>query len=349
MAIPKRIVRQDETTHRNQRINEVQIRAIIPLIGIDEDEIVWVIGLVAGKPFLSIGDDEVNLRTQRRAGEVTPDDGLQFIIMLNGIEHAVFRQPFRQTKGRIAGEGAELQNAMRLNHMAEHRERAPLHVPAEHMRVQYMNVRIARNGLQNVIFRRRMDGNILFKCHNVTKIAAKLQKFLHISKIYCIFAANFNLFIEGMEKIDELDRKILKIITQSARIPFRDVAEQCGVSRAAVHQRVQKMFDNGTITGSSYHVQPKSLGYQLCVYIGIKMEKASMYNQVIAALEQIPEIVEAQYTLGEFGLLIKVYAHDNEHLLSLLNNKIQIIPGVADTTTLTTLAQPIYRQLPIEV
>ena len=152
-----------------------------------------------------------------------------------------------------------------------------------------------------------------------------------------------------MEKTDELDRKILRIITKSARIPFKDVAEKCGVSRAAVHQRVQKMFDNGIITGSSYHVEPKTLGYQLCVYIGIKMEKASMYNQVISALEKIPEVVEAQYTLGEFGLLIKVYAHDNEHLLSLLNTKIQVIPGVADTTTLTTLAQPIYRQIPIQI
>ena len=152
-----------------------------------------------------------------------------------------------------------------------------------------------------------------------------------------------------MEKIDELDRKILKILTKSARIPFKDVAAQCGVSRAAIHQRVQKMVDNGVITGSSYHVQPKLLGYQLCVYIGIKMEKASMYNQVIAALEQIPEVVEAQYTLGAFGLLIKVFAHDNEHLLALLNTKIQVIPGVADTTTLTALAQPIYSQLPIEV
>ena len=170
-----------------------------------------------------------------------------------------------------------------------------------------------------------------------------------MSKYFSNFAALFNHLNKIMEKIDELDRKILKIITKSARIPFRDVAEQCGVSRAAVHQRVQKMFDSGVITGSSYHVRPKSLGYQLCVYIGIKMEKASMYDQVIAALEKIPEVVEAQYTLGEFGLLIKVYAHDNEHLLSLLNNKIQAIPGVADTTTLTTLAQPIYRQLPIEV
>ncbi len=139
-----------------------------------------------------------------------------------------------------------------------------------------------------------------------------------------------------MEKIDELDRKILKIITTSARIPFKEVAEQCGVSRAAVHQRVQKMFDNGVITGSSYHVQPKMLGYQLCVYIGITMEKASMSNQVITALQQIPEVVEAQYTLGAFGILIKVFA-------------IQAIPGVSDTTTLTALAQPIYRQIPVEI
>ena len=152
-----------------------------------------------------------------------------------------------------------------------------------------------------------------------------------------------------MEKIDELDRKILRIITQNARIPFKDVAAEVGVSRAAVHMRVQKMFDNGVITGSSYHVQPKSLGYQLCVYIGITMEKASMYNQVMAALQKIPEVVDAQYTLCAFGLLIKVFARDNEHLLQILNSQIQEIPGVANTETLTTLAQPIFRQLPIEI
>ena len=194
-----------------------------------------------------------------------------------------------------------------------------------------------------------MIRNILLKCHFVTKFAAKLQKNLHISKKNCNFAVRINHFNKRMEKIDELDRKILSIITQSARIPFKEVAEQCGVSRAAIHQRVQKMFDNGIITGSSYHVHPKSLGYQLCVYIGITMEKASMYNQVIKALEDIPEVVEAQYTLGAYGLLIKVYAHDNEHLLYILNTKIQEIPGVANTTTLTALAQPIYRQLPIEI
>ncbi len=72
-----------------------------------------------------------------------------------------------------------------------------------------------------------------------------------------------------MEKIDELDRKILSIITQNARIPFKDVAEECDVSRAAIHQRVQRLMDMGVITGSGYSVNPKSLGYQINTYIGI--------------------------------------------------------------------------------
>ncbi|MBR1426558.1 MAG: Lrp/AsnC ligand binding domain-containing protein [Paludibacteraceae bacterium] len=150
------------------------------------------------------------------------------------------------------------------------------------------------------------------------------------------------------EKIDELDRKILTIITQNARIPFKDVADECGVSRAAVHQRVQKMFDNGVIVGSGYQINPKMLGYQLCVYVGITLDKGSMYKSVTAELEKIPEIVESQFTLGAYSLLIKLYAKDDQHLMHLLNNKIQEIPGVANTETLTTLDQKINRALPID-
>ena len=64
-----------------------------------------------------------------------------------------------------------------------------------------------------------------------------------------------------MEKIDNLDKKILEIITANARIPFKDVAEECGVSRAAIHQRVQRLIDLGVIVGSGYHVDPKTLGW----------------------------------------------------------------------------------------
>lgn len=151
-----------------------------------------------------------------------------------------------------------------------------------------------------------------------------------------------------MEKIDELDRKILRIITQNARIPFKDVADDCGVSRAAVHQRVQRMFDTGVIIGSGYQVNPKMLGYEICVYIGITLEKGSMYKEVLSELEKIPEVVESQYTLGEYTMLIKMYAKNDTHLMELLNGKIQEINGVANTETLTSLDQKIRRTLPIE-
>ena len=152
-----------------------------------------------------------------------------------------------------------------------------------------------------------------------------------------------------MLKVDELDKKILEMISCNARIPFKEVAEACGVSRAAVHQRVQRMYDIGVIVGSGYIVNPKMLGYQLCVYIGITLEKGSMYRSVTKELQKIPEIVESQFTLGGFSMLIKLYAKDDAHLMHLLNDKIQEIPGVANTETLTSLEQPIRRGLPINL
>ena len=151
-----------------------------------------------------------------------------------------------------------------------------------------------------------------------------------------------------MEKIDQLDRKILQIITKNARMPFKDVAEECGVSRAAIHQRVQRLIDIDVITGSGYTVNPKMLGFQMCAYIGITLERGSMYKEVVHELEKIPEIVESQYTLGSYTILIKLYAKNDEHLMELLNGKIQEIPGVATTETLTSLDQRIKRTIPIE-
>lgn len=151
-----------------------------------------------------------------------------------------------------------------------------------------------------------------------------------------------------MEKIDQLDRKILRIISQNARMPFKDVAEECGVSRAAIHQRVQRLIDMNVITGSGYTVNPKMLGYHICVYIGITLERGSMYKQVVQELETIPEVVESQYTLGHYTILIKLYAKNDEHLMELLNGRIQEIPGVASTETLTSLDQKIRRIIPIE-
>ena len=104
-----------------------------------------------------------------------------------------------------------------------------------------------------------------------------------------------------MERIDNLDKKILQIIMKNARIPSKDVAQECGVSRAAVHQRIQRMIDMNVITGSGYHVDPKTMGYTTCTYIGIKLERGSMYRTVVPELEKIPEVVECHFTTGQIG------------------------------------------------
>lgn len=152
-----------------------------------------------------------------------------------------------------------------------------------------------------------------------------------------------------MEKIDNLDRRILKIVMHNARIPSKDVAVECGVSRAAIHQRLQRLIDLNVITGSGYHVNPKILGYATCTYIGLSLERAAMYNEVIPELEKIPEIVECHFTTGPYSMLIKLYARDNEHLMELLNKKIQMIPGVSGTETLISLDQSISREIPINI
>ena len=107
-----------------------------------------------------------------------------------------------------------------------------------------------------------------------------------------------------MEIIDELDKKILTIITRNARIPFKDVAEQCGVSRAAIHQRVQRMFDVGVIVGSGYQVNPKMLGYNLCVYVGLTLERGHMYRQSIRELysREIPCVLPGLYHISQMFL-----------------------------------------------
>jgi Lrp/AsnC family transcriptional regulator for asnA, asnC and gidA len=152
-----------------------------------------------------------------------------------------------------------------------------------------------------------------------------------------------------VEKIDALDRQILEIITKNARIPFKDVAAECEVSRAAIHQRVQRLIDMAVIVGSGYHVNPKTLGYQTCTYIGIKLEKGSMYAEVVPELQKIPEIVECHFTTGPYTMMIKLYAKDNEHLMRLLNGKIQSIRGVSATETLISLEQSVKREVPISL
>jgi len=149
--------------------------------------------------------------------------------------------------------------------------------------------------------------------------------------------------------LDDIDLKILDIITQNARIPFKDVANKVGVSRAAVHQRVNRMIDEEIITGSGYNIDPKKVEYSTCSYMGIYLEKGSLYSEVVEKLELIPEIVECHYTTGQYAIFIKVYAKNNEHLKSILSGHIQKINGIASTETFISLEESFKRTIPVSL
>ncbi len=149
-------------------------------------------------------------------------------------------------------------------------------------------------------------------------------------------------------QIDSLDKKIIKMITKNARIPYLEVARECNVSGAAIHQRIQKLIKVGVITGSKFTIEPKKIGYKTCAYMGIFLEQASLYNDVLQELKKIPEITQCHFTTGNYSVFIKIFAHDNEHLKTILSDKIQLISGIARTETFISLEEGFNRSIPID-
>ena len=147
--------------------------------------------------------------------------------------------------------------------------------------------------------------------------------------------------------IDNLDRKILALVTANARIPYLEVARECNVSGAAIHQRIQRLIRLGVITGSEFIINPKKIGYHTCAYIGIYLESAHLYPGVVKKLKEIPEITQCHYTTGEYSIFIKIYTKNNEDLKYVLVEKLQRIPGIARTETFISLEEAFSRQLPV--
>lgn len=149
-------------------------------------------------------------------------------------------------------------------------------------------------------------------------------------------------------QIDEVDRKILSYLIKNARIPFLEIARECGISGAAIHQRVKKMEEAGIIEGSSFNVKPVALGFKVCAFIGVTLDHAHKYKTVVKEIKTIPEVVECHFITGNYTFLIKLQCRDHQHLMNLLINTLQNIPGIAKTESFIALEQPINRQVNIE-
>lgn len=146
--------------------------------------------------------------------------------------------------------------------------------------------------------------------------------------------------------LDELDEKILKFIVDNARVPFLEIARECNVSGAAIHQRVQKLTNLGVIKGSEFLVDAEKLGYETCAFVGLFLSSPSTFDHVVNELEKIPEVLECYYTTGQYDLLIKVYAKNNKDLLRIIHNELQPL-GLARTETLISFKDAFRKKIPI--
>lgn len=147
-------------------------------------------------------------------------------------------------------------------------------------------------------------------------------------------------------KLDRLDRQILKLIADDARIPFLEVARACNVSGAAIHQRIQKLTSIGILKGSQFIVDPEKIGYETCAYIGLNLKNPESFDTVVEELKKIPEVVECHYTTGNYDMFIKLFAVNNHHLLTIIHDKLQPL-GLSSSQTLISFHSAINRQLPI--
>ena len=145
--------------------------------------------------------------------------------------------------------------------------------------------------------------------------------------------------------IDGIDKIILKHLMKDARTPILAIAREIGISGAAIHQRLRKLEASGLIAGSKFVINPNVLGYKTLAFAGIFLDAANKYSAVIKRLKEIPEVIESHYTTGNYAIFIKILCKDNEHLMNLLNQKIQSIKGIARTETFISLDQQIERQI----
>lgn len=123
--------------------------------------------------------------------------------------------------------------------------------------------------------------------------------------------------------LDELDLKILNLISNDARISFLEVSRIAGVSGAAVHQRVQKMTAGGIITGSGLKLDMDRIGYQICAYVSLGFDGTRGFSTITEMLSSIPQIVECHSTVGDYDFIVKIYARNNMHLLDLIRRRIK--------------------------
>ncbi len=145
--------------------------------------------------------------------------------------------------------------------------------------------------------------------------------------------------------VDKIDKIIIKGLIKNARISIMQLSKLAGISGAAVHQRLKKLENSNLITGSKISLNAKLLGFKTIAFVGVFLDKAMINTEAVKKLDEIPEILECHYTTGNWSIFLKILCRDNEHLMNILNKKIQTIKGVSRTETFISLNQQIDKQI----
>ncbi len=150
----------------------------------------------------------------------------------------------------------------------------------------------------------------------------------------------------GKSNFDKLDSQIMKLLSENARKAFLEIARECGISGAAIHQRVQKLLQTGVLQGFETCINPQAVGYDTCAYIGFFLSDPKTIDEAVKRLKELPSVVECHTTTGRYDLILKVYARNNEHLRQIIVDDLQeILPGRSET--LISFKEEFRRQAPI--
>lgn len=146
-------------------------------------------------------------------------------------------------------------------------------------------------------------------------------------------------------QLDDLDLQILDILIKDSRTPYLEIARICHVSGGTIHVRMKKMEDLGIIKGTKILLDMPKLGYDVCCFVGIYVDKSSSFANVITEMEKIKEVVELHYTTGDYSIFAKVICRNITDLQDLLMNRINNIVGIQRTNTFISLSQPVDRNV----
>jgi Lrp/AsnC family transcriptional regulator, regulator for asnA, asnC and gidA len=147
--------------------------------------------------------------------------------------------------------------------------------------------------------------------------------------------------------IDKLDLNIMQQLMHDANVSYAEMGKKLFVSAGTIHVRIKKLQDAGVINGMKFQVDLKKLGYDVIAFIGIYLEKSSLYDTVAKDLKKIPEIVRMNYTTGNYSIFAEIVCRDIAQLRAILHDELQKIKGIERTETFISLEESLNRSVTV--